>query len=525
MKRLILAATLVALLVSVLSLTVLGATPIKGGTLRVAVTSIQELVLYKTGGNDINDTLSLIFDHLFIIGKNDFRPIPHLAESWENPDPLTWVFHLRKGTMFHDDNAVFAKGKSREVVAEDVVYSVNRMLTTSVAFTLGPVTGVKALDRYTVEIKTSTPQPFLVNDANRLAVCAIIPKEAIDKLGEAGFAKTPIGSGPFKFKSFSPDSGVVLVRNDAYWLPVYLDAIEFVTIPDPTVQTLALQSGEVDVVKHLFNLEVAKTFETNKNFNMMSRGGSYRGLGFNVTVAPFDNFEVRDAISKILDIDAAFNAVIGTAGERAYGQCPPWVPHGYDPTLKSLWSRDVAAGLKLLEKNGFKDTNNDGFLEWNGKPFKIEIKTLAGSQVKVLTILATQLRAVGINTGVLQQDTAVWADDLLKGNTTMFFDYSYAGATGFHSLFHSSMITKANTHYYKNAEVDKLLEDALTKTNFAELSSLWKKAQKIVFTERAGIPMYFEWSYLIANKRVNDIVPPWGGFNLVTLENNVWLSK
>ena len=525
MKKTITVLALAALLIAALGSAVLGATPVKGGTLKVAATSIQQLGLYKSASNDENDAVSLIFDSLFVIGKENFQPIPHLAESWDNPDPLTWVFHIRKGAMFHDDNVVFPKGKSREVTADDVVYSVNRMIKLSTSFVLGPVTSVKALDRYTVEIKTETPQPFLVNDSNRLARMAVVPKEAIEKLGEDGFAKNPIGSGPFKFKSFSPDSGLLIVRNDLYWLPVYLDAVEFVIIPDPAVQTLALQSGEVHVVKHLFNLEVAQTFEKNKNFVLLSRGGSYRGLGFNVTVAPYDNFEVRDAISKMLDIDAAFNAVIGKHGERAYSQCPPWVPHGYDPTLKSLWSYNPAEGLKLLEKNGFKDVNNDGFLELNGKPFKMEIKTLAGSQVKVLTILATQLREKGLNASVLQQDTAVWADDLVQGRTTVFFDYSFAGTTGFHSLFHSSMIGKANTHYYKNAEVDKLLDEALTKTKFSELSALWKKAQKIVFEERAGIPMYFEWSYTIASTKVNELVPPWGGFNLVTQQNNVWLSK
>jgi len=217
MRKTLVAITLSLLLVAALGLTALGAAPVKGGTLKVAVTSIQQLGLYKSASNDENDATSLIFDQLFVIGKKEFQPIPHLAESWDNPDPLTWVFHIRKGTMFHDDNVVFPKGKSREVTADDVVYSVNRMIKLSTSFVLGPIKSVKALDRYTVEIKTETPQPFLVNDSNRLARMSVVPKEAIDKLGEDGFAKTPIGSGPFKFKSFSPDSGLVIVRNDLYW--------------------------------------------------------------------------------------------------------------------------------------------------------------------------------------------------------------------------------------------------------------------------------------------------------------------
>ena len=509
-----------------LSVAAFGATPRSGGTLKIAASSLQSLQLYKSAANDITDSQSVIFDTLFILSKDDFKPIPSLAESWTNPDPLTWVFSLKKGVLFHDDNPIFPKGTRREVTADDVVYSVNFMIKTSTAFTLGPVTSVKALDRYTVEIKTQTPQPFLVNDPNRLCRACIIPKEALDKLGEDGFAKYPIGTGPYKFKSFSPDSGLLLVKNAFYRLPVYLDEVEFVVIPDPLAQTIALQSGEIDIIKHLFNLEMADSFEKNAKFDVIkSGGGSYRGLGFNVTVAPYNNPAVRKALSMFLDIDTAFKAVIGNHGERAYGQVPPWVPFGYDPSLKNLWTYDPAQGLKILAANGFKDINGDGFLEYNDKPFKIEIKTLAGSQVKALTILATQLREKGINASVLTQDTAVWADDLVKGNTTVFFDYSFAGTTGFHSLFHGSMIGSANTHYYNNPEVNKLLDDALTKVKFDDLSSLWKKAQRLVFQDTVGIPLYFEFSYSVTNKKVVDFIPPWGGLVLVSSENNVWLNK
>ncbi len=356
MKRKSLVLLAIVALLAGISTAAFGAAPVAGGTLRVAVSSIPNLELYKTADNDVTDAQSVIFDSLFVLSKNDFKPIPSLAESWKNPDPKTWVFTIRKGVLFQDDNPVFPKGKSREVTADDVVYSINFMMKTSTAWTLGPVTSVTALDRYNVEIKTDSPQPFLVNDPNRLCRVLIIPKEAIDKLGTDGFAKYPIGTGPFKFKSFSPDSGLLLVKNALYRLPVYLDAVEFVVIPDPVAQTIALQAGEIDVIKHLFNLEMADSLEKNPSFVVMkSAGGSYRGLGFNVSVPPYNIPAVRKGLSMLLDIDAAYKAVIGAHGERAYGQVPPWVTFGYDPSLKDLWSYDPAGGLKLLAANGFKN--------------------------------------------------------------------------------------------------------------------------------------------------------------------------
>ena len=494
--------------------------------LKVAVTSIPSLELYTTAANDVTDAQSVIFDGLFYISKDEFMPKPMLAESWSNPDPLTWIFNLRKGVMFHDDNALFEKGKAREMTAEDVVFSINFLIETSTSWTLGPVTSVKALDDYTVEIKTATPQPFLVNDPNRLTRVCVIPREAIEKMGREEFAKKPVGTGPFKFSNFAPDSGLFLVKHEKYWLPVQIDAVEFVVIPDPTAQTMALQTGEVDVIKFIFNHEMLATLEKDPNIEILrGRGGSYRGLGFNVTAEPYNILEVRRGISMLMDIDMA-RSIVADISERAYGQCPPWVPFGYDPSLANLWEYNPAKGKALLERNGFKDLTGNGFYEYNGKPFKIEISTLDGSQVRVLTILATQLREQGIEANVVVKDTAVWAEELLAvKNTTLFFDYSFAGTTGMRSLFHGDMIGMANTHGYNNPKVNALLDTALTKTDFDELSKYWKDAQRIIFSDVAGIPLYFEYSYAAVRKGVGDFVPPWGGLQLVSTENSITLER
>ncbi len=517
----------VSLLAALIALPTTGVvqSPQKGGVLRIAATSLQQLDPYKTAANDETNLASLICEPLFIIGKAGFQPVPHLATSWDRPNDNTWVFHLRKGVFFQEDGVIFKKGGSRELTADDVVYSVNRFIKVSTAFTLGAIKEVKAVDRYTVQITTPAPSPFLVADPNRLARVSIVPKEAIDKLGEDGFAMKPVGSGPFILKSFAPDQSAVLEKNPNYWLPVYLDKVEFAVIPDPTVQTMALTAGEVDIVPYIFNLDSMTVLAKNSKLATLSRGGSYRGLGINVKQAPFNEFAVRDAISKAIDVDAAFAAVVAPHGERAYGQCPPWVPHGYDTSLKSLWKYDPKEAVAILNKAGFKDTNGDGVLDRNGQPLKVEIKTIAGSQLRVLTILATQLKQIGIDATILQQDSAVWVDDIIAGNVGVFFDFSFAGTTGFHSLFHSTSIGKTNGHMYADKTVDSLLDQALATTDPAKISSLWKQAQKKVMEDRAAIPLYFEWGYSVVNKKVNDYVPAWGGLHLVSLENNVWLSK
>ena len=265
----------------------------------------------------------------------------------------TWLIRLKKGIVFQADPAF--KGRKRELTVNDYIYAFKRLMDPKVRSpNLGifenklvggdevveaakksgkfdydaPLPGLQALDRYTVEIKTPVPNPFLVADPNRIASVGIVPREAIEKLGEDGFARRPIGSGPFALKSFSTDQGAVLERNPNYWLPVYLDKVEFVVIPDPTVQILALTAGEVDIVPYLFNLDSMASVAKNPKLATISRGGSYRGLGFNVTKPPFDELEVRELLARELGDRVEECGVLRVAEQQAHrGGVEPLANH------------------------------------------------------------------------------------------------------------------------------------------------------------------------------------------------------
>ena len=501
-----------------------GALAQSGGTLRIAYSAVKQLDPYKIVADDEINVTSQIFDTL-VYTDQKIQSKPLLATSWTAPDSTTWVFNLRRGVKFQDDNAVFAKGKGREVVAGDVVYSINRFVKTSTLFTLGDIKSVRALNTYQVEIKTSKPNPFLVSDPNRLARVAIVPHEAIEKLGEQGFAKSPVGSGPFKLRPYAPNQTITLDRNPNYWLPTKLAQVQFIYLPDPTVATLALQGGRVDAVSYLLNVDSATQLAQQPNVKLIEGPGSYRGLGFNVRTAPFNDFVVRDAISKAMDIDSAYKSVLGANATRAYGQVPPWVPFGYDPSLKDLWTYDPKAAAAELTKAGYAK-NGAGLWAKDGKPLSFDLKTIAGSQVRVLTILVTQLKDFGIDARILQQDVAVWASDLSKGNNTgLFFDYSFAATTGLYALFGGDNIGTSNTHFYKNAAVDALFAKALSNPNAAQRASEWKQAQRLVMKDKVAIPLYFEKGYSAVGKNVHDFYPAFANLKLVSPSNNVYIGK
>ncbi|MFC4456136.1 ABC transporter substrate-binding protein [Deinococcus sonorensis] len=501
-----------------------GALAQSGGTLRIAYSAVKQLDPFKPASDDEINVSSQIFDTL-VYTDQKVQVKPLLATSWSAPDSTTWVFNLRHGVKFQDGNAVFAKGKGREVVAADVVYSINRFIKTSTLFTLGDIASVRAVNPYTVEIKTGKPNPLLVSDPNRLSRVAIVPHEGVEKLGEAGFAKSPVGSGPFTLRPYTPNGTITLDRNPSYWLPTKLGQVQFIYLPDPTVATLAVQGGRVDVVSYLLNVDSANQLAQQPTVKLIEGPGSYRGLGFNVRTAPFDDFAVRDAISKAMDIDGAYKSVLGTNAIRAYGQVPPWVPFGYDPSLKNLWSYDPKAAAAELTKAGYAK-NAAGLWAKDGKPLSFDLKTIAGSQVRVLTILVTQLKDFGIDARILQQDVAVWASDLGKGNNTgLFFDYSFAATTGLYALFGGDNIGSSNTHMYKNAEVDALFAKALVNPNATQRAAQWKQAQRLIMKDKVAIPLYFEKGYAVVGKNVQDFYPAFANLKLVSPSNNVTISK
>jgi len=513
-------------LVSIAIASLSAAEPQRGGVLRIHALDLQNIDAHQLLGR--NDDISVafqVYDPLIHLDAN-LMPRPGLAESWEVVDDNTWIFHLRHGVMFQDGNEVFPEGQSREVIADDVVYSINRAKELAGDLDLRAITSVRALDKYTVEVKTAYPDAFLL-DLHHLGRLMIVPHEAVEQLGE-DFSLRPVGSGPFEIVSFIPGEKAVLRRNEDYWLPVYLDGVEFQVIPDPETTRIALETGAIDLVWYVRNLETAVDL-AQEGFTVKPMGYSYRGIGFNVTKPPFDDWRVRMALSMMLDIDSAIKAVIPEGfGERAYGQVPPNVPMGYDPEgLRPLHEYNPDEGLRLLAAAGWADSDGDGFLDKDGERLTIPIEIYPNpTGIDVFTILVTQLRNLGIDAQLQQLDTSVWVDHLLTGKGSgIFFDFSYAGPTGLYSLFHSATIGASNTHFYSNPVVDYLLDRASRTLDFDKRSSFWKRAQRIIIEDRVIIPVYFEASPAAANPKVHDWDASGGFVRLVTPDYSAWIEQ
>lgn len=521
--------SIIALLIAILVLsfgTSMAATPREGATLSIAIKSVGTLDPHLTADDFDFAVLSQIFNTLVRTGK-DSTPIPDLAQSWENLDDTTWVFHLRPGVYWHDDNAVFPKGESRQVVADDVKYSLERVLDPETkspfAGALSSIASIEVIDELTIKLVTKGPDPFFL-DAIRLAGIAIVPKEAIEQLGPSGFSRQPIGSGPFKIVRFVPDDQVALQRNDDYWKKPLLSGVTFKIIPDDVVAVMALEAGDVQLSLSVPPSEVDRLRQDKRIRLYRSTQGWYRGLGFNVEASPFNEWEVRKALAMATDISGAVMNVFGDNAIRAYGQVGPGLV-GYDPTLEDIWPYDPDGALDLLTKAGFTP-GPDGILQRDGEKLTVEIKTMnEPARIKIVTIMVTQMRKLGIDAKIAIQEVGTWVADLQGGNTGLFMDFAYSGPTGLQAMFHSSNTGISNVHFYKNSEVDALLDQGSVTIDPEARAVVWKKAQRLLMEDVVVIPLYFEFGYTASDSRLNDFVPQQWNLNLVSEENNVWLSR
>src|SRR3954452_18412644 len=178
----------------------------------------------------------LIFDDLLRHDEH-FNVKPGLAEKWENPDPLTYLFHLRRGVRFHD---------GRPLTSKDVKWTFDSLLNgsirTSKAVTYRAVASVDAPDENTVVFHLKQPYASLLWNVSEGAV-GIVPYGSGPEV-----SRRPVGSGPFRFVSQEQDKEVVLERNADYWdAPSTVARVRFMVVPDDTTRILELRKGSADI--------------------------------------------------------------------------------------------------------------------------------------------------------------------------------------------------------------------------------------------------------------------------------------
>ncbi|HSJ29154.1 MAG TPA: ABC transporter substrate-binding protein [Acidimicrobiia bacterium] len=418
--------------------------------------------------------LENVYDTLVQPGP-DLQMEPALAESWEiSDDNLTWTFTLRDGVTFHN---------GRALTADDVVYSYGRIMDPDVgaanSFRFASVEEVVAVDARTVEIHLTRPTPNLLVNIGGFKGMAIIPQEIVD---DGTIDTFPIGTGPFKFVSQSPDQGIVLERNPDYWradegLP-HLDGIRFVQIPDATVKLTNLRTGEVDWIDGVPPQDLDSLGGDAAVVLERVPGGDYHYFALNMNRAPFDDPDVRRAIAMAIDRDVITEAAqfgAATSNQTAIPASNFWATD-YSPFTPG----DTDGAAALLESAGVTDLTIE-FMVSSDFP-----ETVTQAQV-----IASQLAAIGVTVEISDVDFGTWLDRQGQGDFDAFM-LSWIGNIDPDDFYYAQHHSEGTFNFqgYSNPDVDALLDEARVETDQDARKGLYDEAARLIVDDASYIYLY-----------------------------------
>ena len=440
-----------------------------------------------------NDTssgrvLHMMFDTLATMdGKGEFHPM--LAESWETPSDTEYVFKLRKGVKFHNDV---------EMKASDVKFSIERcMASAKTKQATDSIDKIEVVDDYTVKITTKYPFAPFMSKIAASTKCAIMPEEYTKAQGE-NFQKAPIGTGPMKFKSWTPNNEFIVVRNDNYWNGIpKTTSITIRVIPEATSLTIALENGEVDIVESVIAVD-AKRVKENANLKTMEQvQGSVTYLGMNYLKKPFDDNRVRKAIAYAIDRQAIIDVVLEGYGEPLNSVFPPMMP-AFNDKIEG-YPYDLEKAKALLAEAGYNE----------GSKLTLEIATSGDERNRIAQLIQNDLAKVGITVDITLLEWSAYLEYVGGKDHSMFilgWSNAYDPDGNMFDVFHKDRPSTTNRSHYKNDEVSALIEKARQELDWNKREAMYKELQVKIMDEPVWIPLFAKTGIIGMNKGLEGVV-------------------
>ena len=401
---------------------------------------------YLAATADTRQILFNLFEGL-VKPDSDGNLQPALAQTWSmSNDAVTYTFRLRTGVKFHNGETV---------TPEDVKYSLEKAAGLNdgniLVSSLSNIKSVETDGTDGVIITLKEPDfDFLPN-----LTVAVVPEDYTDQ------DTHPVGTGPYKFESFTPQQSVVLVKNDDYWqegIP-YLDKVTFKLESDSNALLMDLEGGSVDGAAVANNVasQLGDGFDV-----IQTNSNSVQLLALNNAAEPFDSKLVRQAVSYAVDPDEIIDTVELGKGVRVGTPVIPGLKKYSDESLTHAYDQDAEKARQLLAQAGYAD----------GFSFTITVPSNYTVHVDAAQVIANELKAVGITAEIKQIDFATWVSKVYTDR-------------GYLSRYVST--DSKNFVNYKNDQYDTLYADAANEPDEAKRVELYKQAQEFLSADAASV--------------------------------------
>jgi len=444
----------------------------------------------------------LIFDDLLTRDAH-LNVRPGLADRWEIPNPLTYVFHLHPGVRFHD---------GRPLTARDVKWTFDSLLSGKIrstkAATYKYVDHIDAPDDLTVVFHLKEPFATLLWNLSGAAVGIVPYGSGMEVAGR------PVGSGPFRFVSAEQDREVIIERNPDYWgeKPA-IARVRFAVVPDTTTRALELRKGSADVAINALTPDLVLTLQREPGLQILRAPGTVLAyLAFNLRDPILKDVRVRQALAYAIDRKPLIKYLLRDFARPADSIVPPesWA---YDNDVPA-YAADPTRARQLLDAAGYPAVN--------GTRFHLTMKTSTEESTRVLAaVLQQQLHAVGIALDIRTFEFATFFADVTHGEFQMY-SLRWVGGNEdpdiFEYVFHSSRFTPrgANRSFYANPRIDALIDQARHELDQNTRRQLYVEVQQILAEELPYIDLWFFDNVLVSSRRITNLtLNPSGNYDFL----------
>jgi peptide/nickel transport system substrate-binding protein len=446
----------------------------------------------------------LIFEGLVRRDEN-FELKPRLAESWEIPNPLTYIFHLRHDVRFHDGHTM---------TSADVKWTLDSLLSGKLRSAKSNayryVDRVETPDASTVVIKLKEPFAALLWNLSDGAM-GIVPIGSGEEL-----ARRPIGTGPFRFVSEAADREVVIERNEQYWgKPAGLARVRFNVVPDATTRALELRKGSADAEINALPGDMVPALARQKGLVVeRAPGTGYQYLAMNLRDPILKSVLVRQALAYAINREPLIHYLWRDMARPANSVLPPqhWA---YDAKAKS-YPHNVTKARELLDEAGYH-------ADASGVRFHLVMKTSTDETTRLLcAVLQQQLREVGIALDIRSYEFATFYADVVKG-AFQLYSLRWVGGSNqdpdvFENVFDTASFApkRANRGYYSNSEVDQLIAKGRRSVDEKERATVYMQIQEILNSELPYVHLWWADNVLIHTRRLENVhLTPAGNYDFL----------
>ena len=446
----------------------------------------------------------LIFSSLLRRNRN-LDLVPDLAEDWELRDPRTYVFRLRRGIRFHD---------GRVLTSADVKYTFESLLDDSLTSiktgTYRRIEKIEAPVDDTVIFRLKEPYVHFPLSLSNGAI-GIVPQGS-----GKDFSSQPVGTGPYRFVSVTPDQNVILEKYEAYFGPAAKVArVEFRVVPDSVTRALELEKGSADVTINSLTADMAETLRGRPNLKVMQTPGTnYAYLAFNLQDPILKKRKVRQAVAHALDRDAIIRFLWRNTVRPALSILPP-VSWAYEDDVRT-YPYDPARAEKLLEEAGYPRRAD-------GVRFTLTHKTSTDETARLKAeIFQAQLAEVGIDIEIRSYDFATFYSNILDGRFQLY-SLRWIGANNFPEIFNYLFSSAsfppggANRGRYRNPRVDTLLDTAQKTFDPAGQKKIYREVQRILAADLPYVHLWHFDNLCVFHRRLENVRPyPAGDYDFIT---------